>query len=179
MVKFTKNLLTDYQIGKGTYGKPGVVTWREGAILKIGAYCAIASGVYIFLGGNHHIDWVTIYPFQRFHPEMLKMGPASTSKGNVIIGNDVWIGHGTIILSGVTIGDGAVLGANTVIANDVLPYSVVIGNPGRVIKKRFSEENIEELLKIKWWSWSEEKIKDFLPLMLHTNIDKFIKAATK
>ena len=90
--------------------------------------------------------------------------------------NDVWIGENATILSGVTIGNGAVIGTSAVVAKNVPDYSVVVGNPAKVIRKRFDEETIERLLRISWWNWSDQKIETFLPLMLDTDISKFLIA---
>lgn len=100
---------------------------------------------------------------------------ATYSKGDVRIGSDCWIGHGVVILSGVTIGDGAVVGAFSVVAKDVHPYSIVAGNPARMLRLRFSEEQIDQLLKIKWWDWPPEKIAKFRGLLGGKNADEFIR----
>ena len=97
------------------------------------------------------------------------------TKGNVVIGNDVWIGTETIIMSGVIIGDGAVIGARAVVTKNVPPYTIVAGNPAKVVKRRFDDETIQRLLDVKWWSWSDLKIKEALPLLLNDEIDKFLK----
>jgi len=173
-VTFTKDFLKGpfYNIGDYTYGCPRVFEWGEGAKLKIGKYCSIAEAVNIFLGGNHRLDWITTYPFMSIfdwkEAENLKGHPAT--KGDVVIGNDVWIGHGATILSGVKIGDGAVIGAAAVVAKDVEPYSVVVGNPAKEVKKRFPNNVIVKLLKLKWWDWPEDKIKENLPVLCSSSI---------
>ena len=158
-----------YSIGKYTYGNP-MILYGEGADLKIGNYCSIAKGVIIYLGGNHNVDWITTYPF----PEIFVENVAS-SKGDVIIGNDVWIGRNATILSGVKIGDGAIVGANSVVTKDVSPYSVVAGNPAKHLKYRFTEEVITELLRIKWWYWEHEEVLKHIDLLCSPNTDKFLK----
>ena len=144
-------------------------------LLKIGKFCSIANDVQIFLGGNHRIDWITTYPFSVLNswPEAKDIKGHPCTKGDVIIGNDVWIGRKTLILSGVTIGDGAIVGARSVVTKDVAPYSIVAGNPAKLIRKRFDEKTIEKLLEIKWWDWNLEKIKKNLPLLLSNNIEQF------
>jgi acetyltransferase-like isoleucine patch superfamily enzyme len=136
--------------------------------------------VKIYLGGNHRTDWVTTYPFGVVNKNIFNkvdgVGHPST-KGDVIIGNDVWIGDFVTIMSGVTIGDGAVIANNSHVVKDVEPYSIVGGNPAKFIRYRFTKEQIEKLLEIKWWYWDDEKINKFTPLMCNTNIDEFIKAA--
>ena len=94
--------------------------------------------------------------------------------GDIIIENDVWIGAKATIMSGVTIHNGAVIGANSVITKDIPPYAIVVGNPGKIVKYRFTEEQIEKLLQIKWWDWNEDKIRYNALLMWSNNIDKFI-----
>ena len=162
-------------VGKYTYGFPHVYNREDGGNLVIGNFCSIAGNVSIFLGGNHRTDWVTTYPFPAspvFKQNAKAISSHSRAKGDVIIGNDVQIGHGAIILSGVRIGDGAVIGAGSVVTKDVEPYTIVAGNPAMVLRKRFTEKQINKLLKIKWWNWSEEKIKRNINLLCSNNIDK-------
>jgi len=147
-------------VGKHTYGQDRlyVIDNKEHTNnLNIGDYCSISEGVTILLFAEHRTDSITTFPFNVLWG-IGKLG--AYSKGDVNIGNDVWIGKGATILSGVTIGNGAVIGAETVVSEDVPPYAVVVGNPGRIIKYRFSKDKIKELLKIKWWDWSEEKIRE-------------------
>jgi acetyltransferase-like isoleucine patch superfamily enzyme len=143
-------------VGRFTYGLENlwVREWSEGAALKIGSFCSLATNITIFLGGNHRTDWITTFPFGHiFQDELggedIKGHPAT--KGDVMIGNDVWIGSGVTIMSGVTVGDGAVLAANACIVKDVQPYQIMGGNPAHSIKQRFDVETIELLLKLKWW----------------------------
>jgi virginiamycin A acetyltransferase len=129
--------------------------------LIIGKFCMIASDVtFIMNGANHLTDAITTYPFAIFGNgwENAMEGKTYPSKGNIVVGNDVWIGYNATIMAGVTIGDGAIIGTNSVVTKDVEPYSVVGGNPAKLIKKRFSEEEIKDLLEIKWWDWEIEKI---------------------
>jgi len=170
-----------YDIGRFTYGAPTVEDyWKHpGVTLKIGAFCSIAKGVSIYLGGNHHTEWVAMSELNNLmgydlsQPAKREMSQIST-KGTVTIGNDVWLGVNSTILSGVTIGDGAVIGLNAIVAKDVPPYAVVVGNPAKVVKKRFEEDIIEDLLKIKWWDWDDAKIKENIPLLLSSNIQVFV-----
>jgi virginiamycin A acetyltransferase len=121
----------------------------------------IASGVsFIMNGANHLTDAISTYPFAIFGNgwEEAMEGKTYPSKGDTVIGNDVWIGHHATIMAGVEIGDGAIIAANATVVKDVAPYSVVGGNPARLIKKRFSEEKIEQLLELQWWNWDIEKI---------------------
>lgn len=130
--------------------------------LIIGKFCAIAKGIeFIMNGANHRINAITTYPFNIMKNGWEKSAPSLSDlklKGDTIIGNDVWIGQNVTVLPAVHIGDGAIIGANSVVAKDIPPYSVAVGNPCEVKRKRFDEDLIEYLLKIKWWDWSAEKI---------------------
>ncbi len=177
---FTKDFFRNepYLIGVYTYGVPKVLHWGESSNLHIGKFCSIADEVTIFLGGNHRTDWITTYPFNVLNnefPEAKDISGHPATKGNVIIGNDVWIGYKATIMSGVTIGDGAVIGACSVVTKDVKPYEIVAGNPAKVIRKRFSDEIIIQLLKIAWWNWPIEKIKAEIEFLCNNNIEKFIE----
>lgn len=175
-ILYTKDLLGDrYQIGEHTYGKPRVISWGEGASLTMGKYCSIGTNVFIFLGSEHRVDWVSTYPFPFLWPEAKLILGHPTTKGDVVIGNDVWIAFGTTILSGVTIGDGAAIGACSVVTRDVPPYAIVAGNPARIIRVRFDEETVQKLLKIKWWSWPDDKVAENVHLICSDSIDALIK----
>ena len=163
-----------YSIGKFSFGYPKVKTWGENATLKIGNFCSIAPGVNIVLGGEHRVDWVTTYPFNVILREYRHIKGHPATKGDIIIGNDVWIGMNATILSGVTIGDGAVIGANSLVTNDVEPYTIVGGNPAKPIRKRFDQQTIDKLLKIKWWDWDIEKIKTNVPDLLSNQVEHFL-----
>ena len=165
-----------FDIGDFTYGGPKLVSWgSDHCDLKIGRFCSISDGVEIYLGGEHYHKRVSAYPFEG----MFRGNPAKDrrAKGGITIGNDVWIGRGVTILSGVTIGDGAVIGAQSVVAKNVLPYAIAVGNPVRHIKFRFTDDQIVDLLKIKWWDWEYEKIEEYIPLLEGGDIDKFIEGA--
>lgn len=131
--------------------------------LIIGKFCSIACGAkFIFNSANHTLSSVSTYPFPIFFEEWgLNIKDVTTAwdnKGDIIIGNDVWIGYEAVIMAGVTIGDGAIIGTRAVVTKDVPPYTIVGGVPAKPIRKRFDNETLEELLKIRWWDWSEEKI---------------------
>ncbi|WP_395454167.1 CatB-related O-acetyltransferase (plasmid) [Azospirillum melinis] len=138
-----------------TYGEPGKI--------EIGRFCSIADGVRIYFGGMHAMDGVSTYPAEMLAEWMPELaGPNSTSsKGPVVIGNDVWIGEGASILSGVTVGDGAIIGARAVVSRNVPPYGVAVGNPARVVRKRLPDADADFLLSIRWWSWPSNKIRRF------------------
>lgn len=131
--------------------------------LIIGKFCSIACGAkFIFNSANHTLSSVSTYPFPIFFEEwglnIKDVTKAWDNKGDIVIGNDVWIGYEAVIMAGVTIGDGAIIGTRAVVTKDVPPYSIVGGVPAKPIRKRFDNETLEELLKIRWWDWSEEKI---------------------
>ena len=159
-----------YNVGKGTYGDPKIEHWGESTTLKVGNYCSISGGVKILLGGNHRGDWVTTYPFSVFRESAKDIKGHPVSRGDVIIGHDVWIGIGAVILSGVNIGYGSIIGASAVVSRDVPPYSVVAGNPARVVKQRFTEDDITILQSLKWWHWNDAKLDAAMPLLLSGNI---------
>lgn len=177
---FTKDLLTNsrFSIGDYTYGRPLVLEYGANAKLKIGMYCSIASNVKILLGGNHRVDWLTTFPFSEWpniFPSACNIEGHPATKGDVVIGNDVWIGHSCIILSGVNIGDGAVLAAGSLLSKNVGPYEIWGGNPARFIKKRFSDEIIKKLLIAKWWEMSKEDILLLIPSLMSDNIKTFLE----
>lgn len=162
-----------YEIGDWTYGNPRIRSWREGATLKIGRFCSLAEGATILLGGEHRIDWIATHPVNILFGTKRVPG-LPRSKGDVIIGNDVWIGTDALILSGVEIGNGAVIAARSVVTEDVAPYSIMAGNPAKHIKFRFSESIIDDLQKIAWWDWPLSKIEEAWPLLLSSDIEAFI-----
>ncbi len=176
---YTKTLpsLSQYKIGEYTYGFPRVLSWGEGTRLEIGRFCSIAEGVVILLGGEHRVDWATTYPFPVIFPEARNISGHPRSKGDVIIGNDVWLGKDAMILSGVNIGNGAVIAARSVVTRNIPPYAIATGNPAKIIHYRFTHEQIQALEMIQWWNWPREKIVAFLPLMLSKDIDTFIQTA--
>jgi acetyltransferase-like isoleucine patch superfamily enzyme len=169
-----------FQIGDHSYGFPKIRWWGEKAHLTIGRFCSIADQVEIFLGGNHHSDWVTTYPFPSFPkqwPKVPRLNPVAPARGNVSIGSDVWIGAGVAILAGVTIGHGAIIGARAVVTADIPPYSVTVGNPGRVARLRFSAMQIAGLLQTAWWDLDDAAISELSPLLMSTDVDGLIEVA--
>lgn len=141
--------------------------------LIIGKFCMIASGVtFIMNGGNHLTDSISAYPFAIFGNgwEHAMDGKSYPNKGNTTIGNDVWIGHNATIMPGVYIGDGAIIATNATVTKDVEPYSIVGGNPAKYIKKRFKEDQIKDLIEIKWWDWDIDKITKNIQLITDSNI---------
>lgn len=142
--------------------------------LIIGKFCMIASGVkFIMNGANHLTDSLSTYPFAIFGNgwENAMEGKSYPNKGDLVIGNDVWIGHNATIMSGVKIGDGAIIATNSTVVKDVEPYTIVGGNPAKEIKKRFDKNTIEKLLKLEWWNWDIEKITNNIQKLTSNNID--------
>ena len=143
--------------------------------LIIGKFCQIAAGIEIIMNGvNHQMNAASTFPFYIFEgwdqdiPSIDKM----TIKGDTVIGNDVWIGQNTTILPGVQIGDGVIIGANSTVGSNIEPYSVVAGNPARLIRKRFDDELIALLLKVKWWDLPIEEINQFIPILSCDDLEK-------
>ncbi|KNY29921.1 CatB-related O-acetyltransferase [Pseudobacteroides cellulosolvens] len=145
--------------------------------LIIGKFCSIACGAkFLFTSANHTLKSLSTYPFPLFFEEWKlnkeHVKSAWDNKGDIAIGNDVWIGYEAVILSGVHIGDGAIIGTRAVVTKDIPPYTVVGGIPAKEIKKRFNDETINKLQQIQWWDWSFEKIQQFLPYIMNGEIDK-------
>ena len=145
--------------------------------LIIGKFVSIACGAkFMFTSGNHAGKSLSTFPFPIF-PEDWGIGKeeittAWDNKGDIIVGNDVWIGYEAVIMQGVTIGDGAIIGTRGVVTKDVPPYAIVGGVPAKVIRKRFPEETIEKLLKVKWWDWEPERIKRNLDAIRSGDIER-------
>ena len=147
----------------------------NGDKLVIGKFSQIATGVeFVMNGANHQMNAVSTFPFYTL--EGWEMDPPSPEnlplKGDTVIGNDVWIGQNAVILPGVHIGDGAIIGANCVVGKDVEPYTVVIGNPAKVLRKRFDDELIDLLLAFKWWDKGIEEINALIPLLTCNDLEK-------
>ncbi len=159
------------RIGEYSYGQPTIRHWGENCSLTIGKFCSIADQVMILLGGEHRTDWVTTYPFNYFMPEHRTNRGHPKTKGDVVIGNDVWIGMGATILSGVRIGDGAVIGARALVSKDVPPYAIAAGNPARVLRYRFDDRTIARLLEIRWWDWPPALLEPAIPLLLSSDVE--------
>lgn len=164
----------NYLIGTGTYGDLSVSDWHEGSTLKIGAYTSIARNVHILLGGHHRLDWVTVYPFPAKIEEAASIPDYGGTHGDVIIGSDVWLCTDATILSGITIGHGAVVASSALVTKDVPPYAIVGGNPARFIKWRFDEDVRHALLESAWWDWPEHEIRAISHLLCSDNLDAFL-----
>jgi acetyltransferase-like isoleucine patch superfamily enzyme len=167
-------------IGKYTYGKPIIHFENKYANISIGKFCSIGQNLNIYLGGEHYTKYVSTYPFGYMYNNIFRLDKQydeKFTKGNVTIGNDVWIADNVTIMSGITIGDGSIIANNSHVVKNVEPYSIVGGNPAKFIKYRFTQEQISKLLQIKWWDWADQKINSHVTLLHETNIDNFIQNA--
>jgi acetyltransferase-like isoleucine patch superfamily enzyme len=156
------------EIGKFSYGFLNIKYWDKQTRLIIGNFVSIADGVTFLLGGNHRIDWVSTFPFPiafKKNDSLKKIIGHPSTKGDICVGHDVWIGQNATILSGVAIGNGAVIGAECVVTNDVPSYAILVGNPGRIVGYRFDETTILKLNEIQWWNWSDGKIENKAKLL--------------
>ena len=147
------------EVGRYSYGHPTILSFPSGARVRIGSFCSIAENVFIVLGGEHAAGRATTYPLNALWEEDLLPHHEST-RGDVEIGSDVWIGFGAIILSGSKIGHGAIVGAGAVVSGEVPPFAVVAGNPARVLRFRFEAPTIQALLELRWWEWPEAEIRE-------------------
>jgi virginiamycin A acetyltransferase len=188
-VAFLKPLLDaeNIEVGEFTYydDPDGPEHFRERCVLHhypsvgdrlvIGRYTAIAAGVtFIMNGANHALDGFSTYPFPIFGGDWAARTPPDlfegNSRGDTVVGNDVWIGHRATILPGTRIGDGAVIGALAVVGSDVPPYAVVVGNPGRVVRIRFTPDTVRRLLAVAWWDWPADAVARHLPAIVGCDI---------
>lgn len=159
------------EIGQHTYGK---ISQHGHGGVKVGKFCSIANGVQAVFLWDHRTDWISTFPFSQ------KMGwvevpTEGTRDEKIVIGNDVWIGANVVLLGGAEVLDGAVIGAYSVVAGTISPYTIAVGNPAKAIKKRFSDEEIKVLLKIAWWNWTDEKIRENVGLLSTDNVKEFIE----
>ena len=171
-----------WKADRGTYydRNINIITWSDDYKIIVGKYCSIGRDCNFFLHTDHRVDWITttsqlLGPVTPEINTMLLEKGHPTSKGDIIIENDVWIGAKSTIMSGVRIGNGSIIGATSTVTRNVPPYAIVAGNPAKLIKYRFPALEIESLLEIAWWNWSEEKIKDECNLLWSSNINEFIK----
>ena len=163
-------------VGDFTYADhPKIWTWGEGAKLYIGKFCSIAANVQFLLGGNHHTEWCTTYPFNVLLPDLYpNIEHHAITNGDIVIGNDVWIGNDVTILSGVTIGNGAVIANGAIVTKNVYPYSIIGGVPAKRIKDRFDGHIMLELENMKWWDWSLNILAEALPILCSNDYEKLI-----
>lgn len=171
---------------RGTYfdRNVNIISWSDQYHIRLGKYNSIGRDCNFFLHANHRPDWITTTsqlwgPVTEQIAQMhMEMGHPSC-KGDIIIGNDVWIGAKSTIMSGIKIGDGAIVAAGSVVTKDVEPYSLVGGNPAKHIKYRFTKEQIDDLLEISWWNWTETKIREEAMVLWSSDINAFIEKHKK
>ena len=154
----------------------------NGDKLRIGRFCSIACGAkFLFTSANHSLSSLSTYPFPLFYEEWgqpwHQLTQAWENRGDITIGNDVWIGYEAVILSGVTIGDGAIIAARAVVTQDVPPYTIVGGVPARPIRKRYNEASIAQLLQLQWWNWPEETLARMLPAIQAVDLQALLGEA--
>ncbi len=168
-------------VGRHSYGAPVVITARDSSVrVTIGNFCSIAEGVSFLCSGDHRTDWVSTFPFriilglpgagQDGHPRL---------KGNVSVGHDVWIGHGAMILAGVSVGHGAVVAARSLVSRDVPPYAIVAGTPARVLRFRFPPDVVADLLATEWWHWDDQTIRERVADLCSSDVARFAKRYRK
>ena len=181
---FLKNIVTNPQIIVGDYtyydDPEDIYSFEKNVLylfefmgdkLIIGKFCQLATRTrFIMNGSNHDIEGISTYPFKVFGGAWANTKMNAVSKGDTVIGNDVWIGNSATIMQGIKIGDGAIIGTNSLVTKNVEPYTIVGGNPARFIRKRFDDETIEFLLRLRWWDWSVEKITANLEHITSGNI---------
>jgi len=150
------------EIGRHTYGfsEHTFPVFTEGARIVVGAFCAIGPEARIHGGGAHVVTRAAAFPLNAILFDRGKRNaPDDIDKGPTVIGNDVWIGEGAMVLAGLTVGDGAVVGARAVVTKSVPPYAIVAGNPARILRYRFDEDIRERLLALRWWDWDDDEIR--------------------
>lgn len=163
-------------MGNMSYYAPNVVKYKgdTGRVI-IGNFASIAPDADFYVGGLHRVEWVSLYGLRA----MLELPGAhedgfTHGRGDIVVGSDTWVTNGCTVMSGVTIGDGAVVGTKAVVAKDVRPYAIVVGNPAREIGRRFSDGQVAALLRIRWWDWPTELVKERVDALSSPDVDAFI-----
>jgi acetyltransferase-like isoleucine patch superfamily enzyme len=163
-------------MGNMSYYAPNVIKFKgdTGRVI-IGNFASVAPDADFYVGGLHRVEWVSLYGLRA----MLELPGAyedgfTHGRGDIVVGSDTWVTNGCTVMSGVTIGDGAVVGTKAVVAKDVRPYAIVVGNPAKEIGRRFGDEQVEALLRIKWWDWPTELVKERVDALSSPDIDAFI-----
>jgi acetyltransferase-like isoleucine patch superfamily enzyme len=167
--------LPGVEVGRHTYGLTKSSFWgpRKRSPIRIGSFCSIGPGVLFIGAAEHRVDTATTYPL-RIVDGKIRNGAEAFSKGPITVGHDVWFGARCIVLSGVTIGNGAVIGAGSIVTRDIPPYAIAVGNPARVIRYRFSPEIIERLQSSQWWNWSDDLIRERIELLTTVDAESFV-----
>ncbi len=166
-------------MGTQSYGDPLVLAYEgDTARVTVGAYCSLGQDVTFMVGGAHRVDWVSTFPFRARYgmPGAFTDGHPAT-RGDIVVGSDVWIARDALVLSGVTVGHGAVVASRSVVTKDVRPYAVVAGNPAREVRRRFPDEQIDALLRIAWWDWPEGRVLEHVDSLCAGDVDAFIRRA--
>ena len=163
-------------MGNMSYYAPNVVKYKgdTGRVI-IGNFASIAPDADFYVGGLHRVEWVSLYGLRA----MLELPGAhedgfTHGRGDIVVGSDTWVTNGCTVMSGVTIGDGAVVGTKAVVAKDVRPYAIVVGNPAREIGRRFGDAQVDALLRIRWWDWPTELVKERVDALSSPDVDAFI-----
>jgi acetyltransferase-like isoleucine patch superfamily enzyme len=163
-------------MGNMSYYAPNVIKFKgdTGRVI-IGNFASVAPDADFYVGGLHRVEWVSLYGLRA----MLELPGAyedgfTHGRGDIVVGSDTWVTNGCTVMSGVTIGDGAVVGTKAVVAKDVRPYAIVVGNPAKEIGRRFSDEQVEALLRIRWWDWPTELVKERVDALSSPDVDAFI-----
>lgn len=175
--RYLNQIFPNSDIGEHSYGGLDIIKFGDDTQFSMGRYCSIAANVKAVLGGGHRTDWATTYPFSDIDPSFAHIKGHPQSNGNIVIGNDVWIGRDTLILSGITIGDGAVVAARSVVTKDIPAYSIYAGQPAKKLRDRFDPQIADRLLALKWWDWPHARVRAAVPLMLNDDIIAFLDAA--
>ena len=169
--------LPGVEIGRHTYGlnRESFFVPHKNVPVRIGSFCSVGPGVLFICAAEHRVDTATTFPIQ-FVNGKIRNAPGTVGKGPITVGHDVWIGARCIILGGVTIGNGAVVGAGSIVTRDIAPYAVAFGNPASVKRYRFAPDIIERLQSLKWWDWSDDLIRERIELLTATGIEHFLGA---
>jgi acetyltransferase-like isoleucine patch superfamily enzyme len=167
--------LPGVEIGRHTYGltKESFFVPHENVPVRIGSFCSIGPDVLFICAAEHRVDTATTFPIQ-FANGKIRNANGTAGKGPITVGHDVWIGARCIVLSGVTIGNGAVLGAGSIVTRDIPPYAIAVGNPARTIRYRFAPDVIRRLQSLEWWNWSDDLIGERVELLTATDVDRFL-----
>lgn len=171
--------MSNITLGRHSYIVGNIKNTFPVSNLIIGQFTSIASGLTVMLGGGHATNLVMTTNFVNIIPDIFKNLPSpfpltGLTKGDIVIENDIWIAQDVTIMSGVHISNGAIIGTASVVAKDIPPYAIVVGNPGKIIKYRFNQDTINRLLKIAWWNWTIEKIRENYDYFIDPNIESFI-----
>jgi len=171
-------------VGRWSYGNPKIYRWDFKSKLIIGNFCSLGPEIKIYLGGNHRTDWLTTFPFPanqflKNFDKAKKIKNFHHSRGNIRIGNDVWIGGHSIILSGSLIGDGCVIGAGSLVTGKLDPYCIYAGNPIKKIRNRFRKAIIKKIIQTNWWNLDDQIINDISKYLCSNNYKAFFKIIKK